>query len=236
MKLESNRKVHQRPEIICRHIICQHRVEVEVSPACAEVCFQDERFAHPFNTMVQFQAFVYNAPSNRVTWQVLDVSGGPGAGTIDAAGLYIAPLQAGHQYSLTDVVVATSVDDPFRRAFGRVAVIGLGPEHHPVARLEVLPRRVHLYYPGGAHNSYIDTSNTMQLFRALVRHGNPALVQWSVSPPPPPTIPAGPEFLYQVQGSGTPQTVTIDAWIPGSPTATGRATVSLLNYDWPGIT
>lgn len=236
MKVES--KVHQRPEVICRHIICQHRVEVEVSPACAEVCFQDERFAHPFNTMVQFQAFVYNAPSNRVTWQVLDVSGGPGAGTIDAAGLYIAPLKGGLHYGLTDLVVATSVDDQFRRAFGRVAIVGLGPERAPVARVEVFPHRAYLYYPQGADNSHIDTSNTMQLFRALVRHADPALVQWSVNPPPPPSIPAGPEFVYQVTGSnpGAPQTVTINAWIPGSPTAAGWATVSLLNYDWPGIT
>jgi hypothetical protein len=243
MKVESNHKVHKRPEVICRHIVCQHRVEVEVSPATAEVCFQHERFAHPFNTMVQFQAFVYNAPSNRVTWHVLDVDGGPGAGTIDAAGLYIAPIKVGSRYSLTDVVVATSVDDPFRRAFARVAVIGMGPEHAPVARLQVFPHRVHLYYPedsNNSHNSYIDTSNTMQLFRALVRHADPALVQWSVNPPPPPppTMPTGSEFLYKVTGANpsAERTVKINAWIPGSPAAADWATVSLLNYYWPGIT
>lgn len=239
MKVESNHKVHMRPEVICRHIVCQHRVEVEVAPACAEVCFQDERFAHPFNTMVQFQAFVYNAPSNRVTWQVLDVNGGPGAGTIDAAGLYIAPLKGGPRYSLTDVVVATSVDDQFRRAFARVAVIGLGPKGAAVARVEVFPHRAHLYYPEDAnnsHNSYIDTSNTMQLFRALVRHADPALVQWSVNAGP--TAAIGPEFLYQLSGANAaaPLTVKINALIPGSPVVADWATVSQLNYDWPGIT
>src|ERR1700676_87332 len=124
----SRNVMHGRPNIVCRHIVCQHRVEVEVSPATAEVCFQDERFAHPFNTMVQFQAYVYNAPSNRVTWQGLNPQGGAGAGTIDAGGLYVAPLKGVHPYSLTDLVVATSVDDPFRRALAHVAIVGLGPE------------------------------------------------------------------------------------------------------------
>lgn len=222
-----------RPEIMCRHIVCQHRVEVEVSPASAEVCYRDERFAHPFNTMVQFQAFVYNAPSNRVTWEVLDLAGGPGAGTIDAAGLYLAPLKGLHPHGLTEIVAATSVDDRFRRAFARVAVVGLGPQPKPAARVEVFPHRAHLYLPAGHHNSHIDSSNTMQLFRAVVLHADPALVQWNVNGGS--TAATGPEFLYTLSGSGSPHTVKINARIPGSPTVADWATVSVLNYDWPGI-
>jgi hypothetical protein len=217
----------------CRHIVCQHRVEVEVSPASAEVCFRDERFANPLDMMMQFQAFVYNAPTNRVTWQVLDVNGGPGAGTIDAGGLYVAPFKGLHSYSLTDVVVATSVDDQFRRAFARVAVEGLGPEPKPAPRLEVLPHRVYLYHPQGARNSYIDASNTMQLFRVLIRNADPAQVQWNVDAGP--TTATGPEFLYKLSGSGPLQTVKVNARIPGSPPVADWATVTLLNYDWPGI-
>jgi hypothetical protein len=223
-----------RSNIVCRHIVCQHRVEVEVSPATAEVCFQDERFAHPFNNMVQFQAFIYNAPSNRVTWQVLNPQGGTGAGTIDAGGLYVAPLKGVHPYSLTDLVVATSVDDSFRRALAHVAIVGLGPEPKPVPEIQVLPHRVYLYHPQGARNSYIDLSNTMQLFRVLARDADPTQVLWNVDGGA--TAATGPEFLLQLSGSGPVQTIKVNASIPGSPPVADWATVTLLNYDWPGIT
>jgi hypothetical protein len=226
--------MHGRPNIVCRHIVCQHRVEVEVSPATAEVCFQDERFAHPFNTMVQFQAYVYNAPSNRVTWQVLNPQGGPGAGTIDAGGLYVAPLKGAHPYSLTDLVVATSVDDPFRRALAHVAIVGLGPEPKPVPEIQVFPHRVYLYRPQGARNSYIDLSNTMQLFRVLARHSDPTQVQWNVDGGA--TVATGTEFLFQLSGTGGVQQIRINAVIPGIPLVADWARVTVLNYDWPGIT
>lgn len=224
---------HGRANVICRHVICQHRVEVEVSPASAEVCFRDERFTHPFNTMVQFHAFVYNAPSNRVTWQVLNPQGGPGAGTVDAGGLYVAPLKGAHPYALTDLVVATSVDDHFRRALAHVAVVGLGPEPKPVPRIQIFPHRAYLYHPQGPHNDYIDTSNTMQLFRVLALHADPAQVQWNVDGGA--TAATGPEFLYQLSGTGPVKTIRVNASIPGSPPVADWATVTLLNYDWPGI-
>jgi hypothetical protein len=217
----------------CRHIICQHQVEVEVSPASAIVCFKDERNSNPLDTMVQFHAFVYNAPSNRVTWRVSDANGGPGQGTIDAGGLYVAPLKGGHPYSMTEVVQATSVDDPFRRAFARVVVEGLGPAPKPVPLIDVVPHRVCLYHPQGARNSFIDTSNTMQLFRALVRDADAAQVQWTVDGGA--VIATGPEFLYKLSGSGPVQTVKVSARIPGSPLVAASASVSVLNYDWPGI-
>jgi hypothetical protein len=212
-------------------VICQHRIEVEVWPAAAEVSFRDERFAQPLEAQVQFSAFVYNAPSNRVTWQVLDLQGGPGAGTIDAAGLYLAPDKGSLPFGLTDIVVATSTDDPFRKAFARVAIVGLGPEPKPAPRIEVYPHRTYLYYPSGYNNDYIDGCNKMQLFRAMVCHADPALVEWSISGAP---VHTGPEYLFT--SSGWPSNVRIDATVPATtPAVTDWATVTLLNYTWPGI-
>jgi hypothetical protein len=212
-------------------VICQHRVEVEVWPAAAEVSFRDERFAQPLEAQVQFSAFVYNAPSNRVTWQVFDLQGGPGAGTIDAAGLYLAPDKGSLPFGLTDIVVATSTDDHFRKAFARVAIVGLGPEPKPAPTIEVYPHRSYLYYPSGYNNDYIDGCNKMQLFRALVCHADPALVEWSISGA---AVHTGPEYLFT--SSGWPSAVRIDATVPATtPAVTDWATVTLLNYTWPGI-
>jgi len=211
----------------CRQFVCQHRVEVEVCPAEAEVCFRDERFSQPEQAIVQFQALVFNAPSSRVTWKVVDLNGNPGAGTIDAAGLYIAPDKGSLPFALTDIVVATSLDDPFRQAFARVAIVGLGPEPKPAPSVEVYPHRVYLYYPAGADNSYIDASNNMQLFRAIVHQADPAALTWT------PSGTVGSEFLFQVTGSGAQTTLHITATLPGG--ATDFATVTLLNYNWPGI-
>jgi hypothetical protein len=212
-------------------VICQHRVEVEVWPAAAEVTFRDERFAQPLEAQVRFSAFVYNAPSNRVTWQVLDLNGSPGAGTIDAAGLYLAPDKGSLPFGLTDIVVATSADDHFRKAFARVAIVGPGPKPKPAARVEVYPHRTYLYYPTGHNNNYIDASNTMQLFRAMVYHADAALVEWSISGAP---VHTGPEYLFT--SSGWPSNVRIDATLPATtPLAADWATVTLLNYTWPGI-
>jgi hypothetical protein len=92
---------------------------------------------------------------------------------------------------------------------------------------------VYLYYPTGYDNSYIDASNTMQLFRAMVHHADPALVEWKV-----PTLPVstGPEYLYTAPTLGGQQTLRIDASIPGTtPLAADWAMVTLLDYSWPGI-
>jgi hypothetical protein len=225
--------MHRPGPHVCHHVICQHRIEVEVWPAAAEVSLRDERYAQPLEAHVQFSAVVYNAPSNRVTWQVLDLHGGPGAGSIDAAGLYTAPAKADlpagltAPYSLTDIVVATSVDDHFRRAFAHVEIAGWGPRPKPAPRVEVYPHRKYLYYPNG----YIDPSNTMQLFRAMVYHADPAQVVWSISGV---GVHTGPEYLFTANGS--PPDVRIDASIPlTTPLAADWATVSSFNYFWPGI-
>jgi hypothetical protein len=86
---------------------------------------------------------------------------------------------------------------------------------------------VHLYYPAGQHNAYIDASNTMQLFRALVFNADPAAITWA------PGGSAGPEFLYQVAGSGAPVNLQITASLPDG--TSDSSSVSVLNYHWPGI-
>jgi hypothetical protein len=230
-------RTHFHPHI--RHqIVCQHRVEIEVSPSEAEVCFRDERYAQPVDAVVQFTATVFNAPSNRVTWRVLDLNGVERLNAIDAAGLYTAPPKAMLPFSLTEIVVATSVDDPFRQAFAKVAVVGLGPEPKPDPVIMVYPRRVDLYYPGDEpntreHNEYIDSSNTMQLFRALVSNGDPSGIEWAVDGGV--TVATGPEYMHRLSGSGPFKVVHVTATLPGLHTATDRATVSQLNYSWPGI-
>ena len=234
---------HFHPHIR-HHVVCQHRVEVEVSPAEAAVCFLGERYAQPMEAVVQFAATVFNAPSNRVTWRVLDLNGVERPNAIDAAGLYAAPPKGTLPFSLTEIVVATSVDDPFRQAFAKVAVVGLGPEPKPDPVVMVYPRSVDLYYPANQpgtaeHNEYIDSSNTIQLFRALVVNGDPALLKWTTDDGAPGGV--GPEFLYQARDYpaatdyGPFRLVHVTATLTGANPASDGATISLLNYSWPGI-
>lgn len=220
---------------VCHHVVCQHRVEVEVWPATAEVCFRDERFSNPVNAQVQFTASVLNAPSNKVTWKVLDLEGNPGKGSVNAAGLYLAPEKDSLPFGLTEIVVATSTDDIFRQAFARVTVVGLGPLPKPVPHIEIYPHRTHLYYWNEADNHYIDDSNKMRMFRAFIYDGEPgAQIQWKVNGA---NKAIGPEFLYVAPLTGTgDDTYQITAILVGTtPEISDQATVTLLNYRWPGI-
>ncbi|MBW7898038.1 hypothetical protein B188_08100 [Candidatus Brocadiaceae bacterium B188] len=231
------------------HIICQHQVEIEVFPATAEVYFQDERYEDPIDTQVRFSAMVYNAPTEKVKWHVVDLTGGTGAGTIDSAGLYTAPLKGGHPFTLTDIVVATSVDNPMRMAYARVAVIGRGPEPLPVKKLEIFPKTAFIYYPDphtkdGPDNKYIDKSNTMQMFRTLIKGTDSTHVNWAIQdnadsiPAPPPVPVAGWDknwYLYKLMGSGTQRTIRIIASLASDAAIMDEAIVIQLNYLWPGI-
>lgn len=218
------------PAVVHHDIICQHQVEVEVWPAVAEVYYQDERYIDPVNTQVQFDAVVYNAPTDKVTWQVRSLSGGPGAGTIDAAGLYKSPPKGMLPHGLTDIIVATSVDNPFRKAYARVSLIGRGPEPPPIPKLEIFPRWTHLYRDSGYHNDHIDESNTMQLFQTIIRNTT-SKVKWQTNDGP--SSVEGSSYLYKPTGFSNP--VTITASLVDDPSIKDEAKVILINYSWPGI-
>ncbi|PXF58384.1 MAG: hypothetical protein C4B58_06665 [Deltaproteobacteria bacterium] len=229
---------HNKPYCVptfIHHVVCRHRVEVEVWPAQAEVYFQDERYVNPVNTKIQFDVVVYNAPTDRVTWQVADPNGSPGVGTIDASGLYIAPLKGTLPYGLTEIIIATAADDPFRKAYARVTLLGLGPEPKPEPRIEIFPKRACLYYPEGHHNYHIDISNTRQFFRGIVYGGDSNELEWfkdgtSVSP-----WWHDNWYLYEQSGSGSLKDVKITARLKGNPNIKDEAVVTVHNYSWPGI-
>src|SRR5580765_6977137 len=103
-----------------RSVTCCPQIEVEVWPAQAEVHFRDDRGVNPINTQIRFEAVVYNGQSAAVHWEVLAPSGLAGAGTIDITGRYLAPPKDGLPSGLTDLVVATSVENPLRKAFAWV--------------------------------------------------------------------------------------------------------------------
>jgi len=226
-----DRHSHGGRQTVIHHFVCRHRVEVEVRPATAELVFRDERYAHPVNTQVQFDAVVFNAPTNRVVWQVHALDGGPGVGAIDGSGLYIAPAKGSLPYGFTEVVTAISVDDPFRRAHAQVVVVGLGPEPPPPPRVEVFPNRARLYYRSGHHNDHIDDSNKMQLFRALLFHADPAQLVWEKNGS---QVETGPEYLYRVVDT-EPSEFDITVRLTTTAGVEDHATVSLLDYSWPGI-
>ena len=67
---------------VVSHLICQHRIEVELWPAKAEVYFRDEQDVDPVNTCIRFEAAVFNGSTSRVEWTVERVGAGPTAGSI----------------------------------------------------------------------------------------------------------------------------------------------------------
>jgi len=226
-----------RLHAVHHHVQCRHQIEIEILPAATEVYFQDERFTDAVNTQTRFEASVFNAPTNNAHWSVTGITGGPGAGTIDPSGVYTAPPKGGILSGHTDIIVAAAVDDPMRKAYARVILVGRGPEPRPVPKLDIYPKQAYLYYrddAGYAHiyNSYIDTSNKIQQFRAAIRNSSLTAVTWSV--------PAGsgeinPGGVYTAPASGTsPAYATITAVLNGT-SAKNEAKIILLNYTWPGI-
>lgn len=229
-------------KLSCRSVVVhelesRHQVEVEIWPARAEVYFRDERFVNPANTQVRFDAVVYNSPSGRVTWEVKSVAGGPGAGSIDPSGLYTAPPKGPYSHGLTDLVVATSADDPFRKAYASVALIGFGPELAPLPTVEIFPKQAYIYFNSGHHNEYIDESNRQQRFLASLRNLRPGTapdVEWLVGTDPNPKDSPSPYFMLKpAHIAGSPTTVT--ARLASDHNIKDTAIVYLLNYDWPGI-
>lgn len=220
---------------LVRHLVCQHRIEVELWPATAEVYFRDEHAVDPVNTYVRFEAAVLNGSTSRVEWAVERAGGGPAAGSIDATGLYVAPLKGGFPYSVTDIVIATSAEDPLRKAVAFVTVIGHGPTPPLPAQIEIAPKTIALYYPSGADNAYIDPSNTMQMFRAFPRHSSSPEVEWLVDGVVQGAAGTDPWFLYRLTGAGSFKTTTVTARLKHKTDVKDDAKVMQLNYSWPGL-
>jgi hypothetical protein len=228
---------------VVHHVVCRHRVEVEIWPARAEVNFRDERSVNPVNTQVRFEALLYNTTAG-VRWDVRDLAGNPGAGSIDVSGLYQAPPKGSLPSGWTDVVVASAVDDPLRRAYAWVTLVGDGPAPVPPARIAISPKTACLYFPGNQgpadRNEFIDISNTMQVFRATLRDSPTSDIEWFVhdAGTPPPMVPApNPEpsslFRYVVTGSGATKVVVVTARITAEPAVADSAKIVVTNYRWP---
>lgn len=217
---------------VVRHAVCRHNVEVEVRPAEAELYFHDERWIDPVDTQIRFEAVVYNADTG-ARWEVLAPGGGPGAGTIDATGLYQAPNKGTLASGTTDIVVATARADPLRKAYAFVTLVGVGPLPAPQPAIDIWPRSRTLYYFTGMDNSYIDDSNKMQLFQAFPQNSGGAGVTWRVDGVAQPGNDVW--FLYNAPSSGTTAEHTVSAEIQGMPAVADAAKVIVLNYLWPGL-
>lgn len=213
------------------HVVCRHQVEIEVWPPRGEVHFRDDWTANPASAQIRFEAQVYNS-SEGFTWEVRDMGGAPGQGTIDASGLYRAPPKGALASGTTELVVATSREDPLRKAFAWVTLVGLGPQPVAAAEVAVFPRRVNLYYRNGANNNLIDDCNKQRQFEATV-FNSAAQVEWLVNGTLQGVV--GPWFLYQTPANGGTTVVTVRARLQGNPGVFADAKVSQLNYDWPGV-
>jgi hypothetical protein len=219
------------PAGVRRQVVCKHQVEIEVWPPRAEARFADDWTADPATTQVRFEAQVYNS-SEGYTWSVRAVDGSAGQGSVDASGLYRAPPKGALASGATELVVATSGEDPLRTAFAWVTLVGRGPRPAPAAQVTVLPHRLNLYYGAGANNDLIDTCNKRCEFQALA-FGATSAVEWLVNGVPQGVT--GPWFLYQAPNSGATAVVTVTARLQSDHAVSADAKISLLNYDWPGV-
>lgn len=214
-----------------RHIVCKHQVEIEVWPPRAELNFQDEWTANPIETQIRFEATVYNSREGHL-WEVRDINGNPGHGTIDASGLYRAPPKGGLASGTTDIVVATAREDRLRKAVAWVTLVGVGPQPVPVPQVAIWPKRLDLYFIQGADNAYIDDCNKERQFSATV-YDSMSAVQWLVNG----TLQAGtgPWFFYQAPNTGASQVVTVQARLQNQTSIFDEAKILLRNYNWPGL-
>lgn len=219
------------PGGVRRQVVSKHQVEIEVWPARAEVRFGDDWTADPATTQTRFEAQVYNS-SQGYTWSVRAMDGSAGQGTIDASGLYRAPPKGVLSSGTTELIVATSREDPLRTAFAWLTLVGLGPRPAPTPQVTVLPHRQTLYYVNGVNNDMIDVSNKRCEFQALA-FGTTSAVEWLVNGTPQGVT--GPWFLYQAPANGGTATVTVTARLQSNHAVSADAKISLLNYDWPGV-
>lgn len=228
---------------VVREVRCIHQVEVEIWPSNAEVYFRNERYVDPVSTQVRFSAAVYNAAKDQVYWAVLNLDGGPGRGQIDASGLYTAPVHAPGVHGTTDVIVASAADDPTRRAYAHVTLVGAGPVAVAAPTIELFPRQAQLYYPAKNEtddpNRFIDVSNTRQLFRARVRDVNEGALTWQINGVPgtftTTLLDADRvcELVVSAAGAVPEQRIDISVRISAAPQVIARASARVSHYSWP---
>jgi hypothetical protein len=211
---------------------------VEIWPAAAEVYFADERCADPVTAQVRFEAVVYNSPTSRVIWEVRDLQGNPGKGWVDAAGVYHAPVKGALGNATTEIVSATAADDPLRKAFASVTLVGKGPAEPVVPTLLLLPKVATIFYPPnattGKYNDYMNPASTEQVFQAVIGRTEDREVIWTINS----VDQAGyfqPWYRYQATGSGSGAQVPIKVRLKNHPEIVDTAWVHVINYNWPGI-
>ena len=217
---------------IYHRVECRHQVEIEVWPPRAEIHFHDDWTANPIDTQTRFEAIVYNSNQGYL-WEVRNLDGSPGQGTIDASGLYRAPPKGTLANGFTEIVVATAREDRLRKAYAWVTLAGAGPEPVTAPAVDIWPKRANLYYQQGANNNYMDDSNKMRQFGAIMRNSTGSTIEWLVDG----VLQAGttgPWFLYQTPNTGSTSTVAIRAQLQGQPSIFDEAKVLQLNYSWPG--
>jgi hypothetical protein len=211
-------------------VVCRHQIEIEVWPPRAEVHFSDDWTANPVGTQTRFEATVYNS-SQGYLWEVRALDGSPGQGTIDISGLYRAPPKGALQNGATEVIVATAREDRLRKAFAWVTLVGFGQEPVTAPTVDISPKRLNLYYRQGANNNFMDDSNKMRRFSAIVHDGT-GVIEWLVDNV---FAGTGSSFLYQMPNTGGTNTVTIRARLQAQPSIFDEARVQQLNYVWPGL-
>src|SRR5262249_20168477 len=148
----------------------------------------------------------------------------------DASGLYRAPPKGALASGATEIVVASAREDPLRKAFSWVTLVGVGPQPVTPPEVTIWPKRVNLYYAHGANNDYIDDCNKRCEFSSAI-YGAAAQTEWLVDGAP---HGLGPKFVYTAPNTGAPSVVIVRAQLQGQPTVFDEATIFQRNYDWPG--
>ena len=213
---------------VYHRIVCRHQVEVEVWPPRADVRFLDDWTADPAGKQARFEATVFNSDQGYL-WDVRRPDGSPGLGSIDVTGLYTPPAKGSIASGTTELIVATAREDSLRKAFAWVTLVGVGPQPAATPSIEVYPKNLNLYYWSGASNQYIDASNKLRQFRAVLYDGA-GTIDWFVNGA---ASGSGDWFLYQMPNTGGGGLVTVRAQLSGQPSVFDEARIVELNYFWP---
>jgi Bacterial Ig-like domain (group 2)/PQQ-like domain len=154
----------------------------------------------------QFSAVVEGSSDTKVKWSVDNIAGGNSAsGTIDATGLYTAPMQAG-----THTVTATSAADASKNASATVTVVAV------VSDVSIAPASTEL------------SVGATQQFSATVQGQSTSSVTWSVD-----GVSGGSSSGGTITSAGlytAPPVIgnhTVSATYSGNPSGTANATVTV---------